>query len=599
MAGNDRPKVNLNIPGPSRLLRTQLNRRANAQHNSKKVWAELNLPQGCGQFFSPNVFSIPNRLLRHSQKMKPDSAARARQKALAAKKKMRKSYTEVRREREEFRKRLINLIISKDEEYENDNNTFPNAAERETMRYYYYIKHGIDTVHIAPVDQKVLNRILTLIPKNLQKYQDMLNTITEEMKADYNMAVKKAVIDFVLGDALFRHVKKDDITAARLEIKEMTLKWKHRYDENRRQLNRYLFAINRCLAQILEIWHTTFKGACFVDVETLMTKGAAYDLTEFTSTVTRQIEDAKSMLNEKWYGAIQNILIKGSKRKIVPDSIKPRLLKRFHNAVGALMTRQLQDMCIRSLEVYTDYICDIGNKNQGFRLTILLENENQLTFIPNFAKFHDEILRMIDVIVRASQIFPRIEKKMFLDNPIIMDEDYLRPNIPGVIIQECKQQIHELLEEQRIGPELRMQDFDKYMTLMNGTDIEAITKFMKSKASFEDYCQLINKYKIIENEISREVFGVINMGFYDFHRDGLIDTLEGLAKLMQQELLSKMITEQQNNCLQLAQEYESIANKVLGIPKNTAELMDLKAYAAKTEDKTIPEMEERLRTVIS
>lgn len=511
----------------------------------------------------------------------------------------RKSYTEVRKEREEFRKRLIDLIISKDEEYANDDDTFPNAHERETMRYYYYIKHGIDTAHVAPIDKKVLNRILALIPKNLQKYQEMLKNITEEMKLDYNLAVKKAVIDFVLGDALFRYVKKDEMTQARQEVREMTLKWKHRYDENRRQLKRNLFAINRCLAQILEIWHTTFKGIEFVDLEALISKGAAYDLSEFTSTVSRMIEDAKNMLNEKWYGAIQGILVKGIKRKIVPDQTKPRLLKRFHNSVAALMTQQLQDMCIRSLYTYTDYICDIGNKNQGFRLTILLENEDTLTFIPSFSKFSTEIIRMIDTIVRASKIFPRIEIKMYPDGVNDMDNCMLKPDIPEQIITECKEKIHLMLEEQRIGPELRMQDFDKYMSLMNGEDIDVISSFMKQKASFEEYCELIQKYKEIESEISREVYGVISMQFYDFHREGLIDTLEGLAKFMQQELLQKMITEQQNSCVKLAHEYESISAKILSIPKDTAELMELKAYAAKTEDTTIPQMEERLRLVMS
>lgn len=69
-----------------------------------------------------------------------------------------KSYTVVRKEREEFRKKLVSLIISSDEEIARDDGSFPDAQEKEIMRYYYYIKHGIDTVHVAPIDKKVLNR---------------------------------------------------------------------------------------------------------------------------------------------------------------------------------------------------------------------------------------------------------------------------------------------------------------------------------------------------------------------------------------------------------------------------------------------------------
>lgn len=66
------------------------------------------------------------------------------------------------------------------------------------------------------------------------------------------------------------------------------------------------------------------------------------------------------MLQEKWFGAIQNIITRGSKKKLVPETTKPRLLKRFYNSVAALMTQHLQDMCIRSLRAYTEYVCDVG-----------------------------------------------------------------------------------------------------------------------------------------------------------------------------------------------------------------------------------------------
>lgn len=43
-----------------------------------------------------------------------------------------------------------------------------------------------------------------------------------------------------------------------------------------------------------------------------------------------------------------------------------------------------------------------------------------------------------------------------------------------------------MLEEERIGPELRMQDFDKYMSLMNGLvrKKNPLKNEIKSKANF-------------------------------------------------------------------------------------------------------------------
>lgn len=506
-----------------------------------------------------------------------------------------KSYTVVRREREEFRKKLVGLIISSEEEIARDDGSFPDAQEKEIMRYYYYIKHGIDTVHVAPIDKKVLDRVLRLIPKKLTKWNELLESITVEMKEDYITAVKKAVIDFVLGDALSKNINKQEVSQYRQELKEMSMKWRHRYEENRTKIKRNLFAINPCLSQILEIWYTSFKDICYVEMQKIIERHQAYELNEFTSIITRQVEDAKTMLQEKWFGTIQNIISRLSKKKLVPEPTKPRLLKRFYNSVAALMTQHLQDMCIRSLGHYTDYICDVGKSNQGFRLTILLEEEDTLSFAPPFSKFRYELLRMIDVIVKAGNSFPRIETKVYMDAPAA--DQFLKPAIPMDIIESCRERIHEVLEEQRIGPELRMQDFDAYMNLMNGKNIDEIEKFIKSKPKFEEYCELIEHYKSIEHEIAREICGVVTMEFYEFHREGLIDTLESLARYMQQELIKKVTADQQNAMSKMTAEYENISAKLLSTPKDTKTLMALKEYAAKTEDVTIPEMEDQLRLV--
>lgn len=72
------------------------------------------------------------------------------------------SYTALRKQREEFRKRLVALIANKDEDMEIGSDEIPSAEEREILRYYYYIRHGVDTIHVAPLDQQVLDRVYTI-----------------------------------------------------------------------------------------------------------------------------------------------------------------------------------------------------------------------------------------------------------------------------------------------------------------------------------------------------------------------------------------------------------------------------------------------------
>ncbi len=73
---------------------------------------------------------------------------------------------EMRLERENFRKKLVELIACEDEDVEmsqsEGDDTFPNKEEKQMLRYYYYIKHGIDTIHVAPMGKRLLNRSVLL-----------------------------------------------------------------------------------------------------------------------------------------------------------------------------------------------------------------------------------------------------------------------------------------------------------------------------------------------------------------------------------------------------------------------------------------------------
>ena len=76
------------IPGPSRLLRTAIKKQANSGHNSKQIWRDLNMPvTGTDDLLHPSVFTIPDRLLRHSTKLKSLHGPRSKSKSRTVKSK--------------------------------------------------------------------------------------------------------------------------------------------------------------------------------------------------------------------------------------------------------------------------------------------------------------------------------------------------------------------------------------------------------------------------------------------------------------------------------------------------------------------------------
>ncbi|KAJ8952272.1 hypothetical protein NQ318_007439 [Aromia moschata] len=119
---------------------------------------------------------------------------------------------------------------------------------------------------------------------------------------------------------------------------------------------------------------------------------------------------------------------------------------------------------------------------------------------------------------------PRLETKLYLDwvQPI----EYLKPTIPEELVEKYKVQIRDLLDNQRIGPELRVQDFDMYLSLMNGTDETFIQNFLVETHSFEEYTVQIEKYKYLMDTIPLATQYIIRMDMYDMDRTELIRALE-------------------------------------------------------------------------
>lgn len=62
----------------------------------------------------------------------------------------------MRKAREEFRKKLVKLICQSAPGEDGD--CIPSGEEKNMLRYYYYLRYGIDTIHVAPMDNKLILR---------------------------------------------------------------------------------------------------------------------------------------------------------------------------------------------------------------------------------------------------------------------------------------------------------------------------------------------------------------------------------------------------------------------------------------------------------
>lgn len=98
-----------------------------------------------------------------------------------------------------------------------------------------------------------------------------------------------------------------------------------------------------------------------------------------------------------------------------------------------------------------------------------------------------------------------------------------------------------MLEDQRIGPELRVQDFDEFLSLMNGKEEEFVQRFLSEEHKFEEYMEQIARFQRLMDIIPFSTEYVIRMEMYEMHRSDLIKGLEMAAGNFKDMLIERCV----------------------------------------------------------
>ncbi|XP_052747260.1 dynein axonemal heavy chain 7 [Bicyclus anynana] len=542
------------------------------------------------------LFSLPMEILklppppRKSMKSQAPTAGPRRRSSVM------QSFTAMRKAREDFRAKLMNLICQSAPGEDSD--AIPSGEEKNMLRYYYYLRYGIDTIHVAPLDNKMILRVHNLISIKLKKWRECLLTATDEMREDFMMSMKKAIVDFVLKDPNTEESLEDEDTPLKKELAMKDDAWRNRYAVARRYLNRNLHSVNPCIAQVLQIWWKQYNDLRLISMKDIMMTNEAYELQDFCFVCKRHIEAAGNVLSLQWLPTLQAVFLQGSKKKQIPDPKQVSKMKKFYNCLSCIMTYNLQTLCLKSMKDFTEYILDVGGMNQGFVINLAFKDD-AIGFEPTFKQFRDQLCLLYDFIIDACRQSPRLETLLYQDY-VITNRATLRPIIDNDIVEDYKTKVADLINEQRIGPELRVQDFDSFVCLLNGESQGQVESFISScpEKTFEEYCKEAVKYVTVAKEIPSKLEGTIVIGMFRMQRGDLINTLRGAATRLANTLLRRMTEDYQNIIKAIYDEYASIANTLLTPPQDTAALMELIEYNKKVEEKLMEEMEDKLRNVM-
>ncbi|KAB0797672.1 hypothetical protein PPYR_08665 [Photinus pyralis] len=357
------------------------------------------------------------------------------------------------------------------------------------------------------------------------------------MKGDYTLAIKTSIVDFVLRDpSTTKHPTVEKVSTQQEASKIKLAKIK---------LERKLYVINPCIAQLIDLWYSQFASLRIVDINYLMKRPRAYRLQDFQLTINKQIEKTKSILMDSYFGKVIDIFLTGSRSKNLPNPVHQKQFKKFYDCCSTLMSYHLQCLCLESLYDFMDYITDVKYKNKGFQINVII-SDCRLIFEPSFADVKETLLNTIHLIISAVMNVPRLETILYLDYQ--GEPQYLKPIIPNLLVYEYITILEKLLEDQCNAPQLRLQDFDEYLPIISGEMDEKIKTFLIEKHTFEEYIAEILPLKATAESLPIVKEHVITLGIYDMHRTDLIQTLVSLALAMKDALIDQMTSDYQAIC---------------------------------------------------
>ncbi|KAK3568802.1 hypothetical protein QTP86_017405 [Hemibagrus guttatus] len=466
-------------------------------------------------------------------------------------------------------------------------------------RYYNYIRYGIDTQHVMPMEDSWLESILSRVQSHLKTLTRSVEFLSDEIREDYRLSAKKAIVDFALRDPReTEEPKAKSLPPHREEIAVVPKPWNSSFHQARKRMSQHLHAINPTMLSVLNLWHVSFKSLRLVDVTEFHTREEVMELSVFQHIITRQIESAENVLLNKWFPEVQQIIYQGNKRKLLPKNTNASNLQSFFNCIAALMCSQLQSLVLDSIHDYTRLIAqdprsERAHEHPGLVLRLILK-QNQIIFEPDFSDFEVVLLNVFDALLKCSSLVPRVETNLYSEWPATENVRTLKPIILPEILKAHKEEILRVIRKESRGPTEHVRLYDKFAPLISQQAEQDLEHFLVEQHSFQEMMMEATRYQQLAEEIQYDSCRVVRLGMFEVHCHELIHALVKRAEGLREKLITRMLKDHQDCNRKLCDEFEKIAKKAHSTPSNTKELMALKAYINKIEAEEMPRLEHQL-----
>lgn len=429
------------------------------------------------------------------------------------------SEKEVKKELEAFRSSVVGIVMQGHiTSEENLVNIFGDrgrgAQDREAIqRYYYYITNGIDTQHVADMEDKWLHNVKKLLPDRLKaSHQPILSTLSNEMREDYHMSIKKAIVDFVLKDHREKFNPNEEEEQEKedfVSIRKSTSSWQQAFIDSSAFIAENLMIINPTVSAILATWDD-YKNTRLFEMDTILGKGAPYEIRALKSLMLQRFDKTMEKLLTSWYPEVLSIFYQGAKRHEW-TSIPTNRMEIFFRSVSLIMADQLRHIVRKTVEdflsLFDDTILlhpdsDIP-RTLAFVVKVTLE-EKSIIFEPHLSDIENAVEGILDSLFVAADRVPRIETQLFAQgqtsggNKLLLlsakPEQCVRVAFEETYPHFCKdarEKLKKCISLKLGAPNAHLSTYDSFQSLITKVAYSDVETFLNEDPSVERLIEVI------------------------------------------------------------------------------------------------------------
>jgi hypothetical protein len=234
-----------------------------------------------------------------------------------------------------------------------------NLRKETYKRYQNLFTNFIPDHYIAEIKDKWLLNIVRLCLRayninDQSNYDKLLNECIKEIMENYNISIKKAILDYILKHPEQKHRLKIPISFRTIpeygvcHIKrksEDNWDWKRAFNLSKVRISNNLMIMGLNITKILKYFKRAMSNKRYLeiprgwDTEKLMV---------FIENQRAKIEEQKKLISEDWKKSVENIL---KENKIFKDQ-----LILYFKSVAGVMSTQLRKMIVSTVQDFHEFI---------------------------------------------------------------------------------------------------------------------------------------------------------------------------------------------------------------------------------------------------